>query len=62
MESSAAVCEHIYIQRFLKEAVDTAFRVLSKGGAVTEPIHELPWNQYCAAVIDRFGVCRWIAI
>lgn len=40
-----------------KEAVDTAFRVLSKGGVVIEPIHELPWNKYCATLIDRFGVC-----
>lgn len=45
-----------------KEAVDTAFRVLSKGGVVIEPIHELPWNKYCATVIDKFGVCWWIAI
>jgi len=45
-----------------KEAVDTAFRVLSQGGVVIEPICELPWNKYCAIIIDKFGVCWWIAI
>ncbi len=45
-----------------KEAVYTAFRVLSNGGVVIKPIHEVPWNKYCATVIDRFGVCWWIAI
>ena len=39
-----------------------AFRVLSNGGVVIGPIHELSWNKYCATVIDRFGVCWWIAI
>lgn len=27
-----------------------------------EAIHELPWNKYCATVIDKYGVCWWIAI
>ena len=33
------------------EAVDNAFRVLSDGGVVLEPIHELPWSKYCATII-----------
>lgn len=44
------------------EAVDNAFKVLSEGGVVVEEIHELPWNKYCATVIDKYGVCWWIAI
>ena len=45
-----------------REAVDNAFRVLSDGGVVVEPIHELPWSKYFATIIDRFGVCWWISI
>lgn len=45
-----------------EERVDRAFEVLSVGGVVLEPIHELPWSKYCATVIDRYGVCWWIAI
>lgn len=45
-----------------QERVDRAFEVLSEGGVVLEPIHELPWSKYCATVIDRYGVCWWIAI
>lgn len=45
-----------------EEAVDRAFLVLSDGGVVLEPIHELPWSKYCATVIDKYGVCWWISI
>ncbi len=45
-----------------EERVRRAFDVLSDGGAVLEEIHELPWNKYCATVIDKYGVCWWIAI
>ena len=45
-----------------EEAVYHAFQVLSDGGAVIEPIHELLWSKCCATVIDRFGVCWWISI
>ena len=31
-------------------------------GVVVEEIHELPWNKYCATVIDKYGVCWWIAV
>lgn len=44
------------------EAVRNAFDVLSEGGVVIEPIHEVPWSKCCATVIDKFGVCWWIAI
>jgi len=43
-------------------AVHNALAVLSEGGVVLEPIHELPWSSCCATVIDRFGVCWWISI
>ena len=36
--------------------------VLSDGGIVIEPIHELPWSRCCATVIDKYGVCWWISI
>lgn len=45
-----------------REAVDNAFQVLSDGGVIVEPIHELPWSKYCATIIDKFGVCWWISI
>lgn len=44
------------------EAVKNAYDVLSEGGVVIEPIHELPWSKCCATIIDRYGVCWWIAI
>ena len=45
-----------------EEAVQQAFQVLSEGGAVLEPIHALPWSSCCATIIDRYGVCWWIAM
>lgn len=45
-----------------EEAVHKAFRVLSDGGVVIDPIGELPWSRCCATVIDKYGVCWWIAI
>lgn len=45
-----------------EEAVYRAFDILSDGGVVIEPIHELPWSTCCATVIDKFGVCWWISI
>lgn len=45
-----------------EEAVYHAFQVLSDGGVVIDPIHELPWSKCCATVIDRYGVCWWISI
>ena len=44
------------------ERVRRAFDVLSDGGAVIDEIHELPWSKCCATVIDKYGVCWWIAI
>ena len=45
-----------------EEAVRHAFDVLSEGGAVLQPIGALPWNPCNATVIDKYGVCWWIAI
>lgn len=45
-----------------KEAVLHAFEVLSDGGVVLHPIGALPWNEYNATAIDKYGVCWWIAI
>lgn len=44
------------------DAVKNAYDVLSEGGVVIEEIHELPWNKYCATIIDKYGVCWWIGI
>ena len=44
------------------EAVKNAYDVLSEGGFVLEAIHEVPWSKCCATVIDKYGVCWWIAI
>ena len=45
-----------------EEAVKNALDVLSDGGVVLEPIHELPWSSCSATVIDKYGVCWWIGI
>lgn len=45
-----------------EEAVCDAFRILSDGGVIIEPIHELPWSKCCATIIDKYGVCWWISI
>ena len=45
-----------------KEAVSHAFEVLSQGGVVLHPLEALPWNEYNATVIDKYGICWWIAI
>ncbi len=45
-----------------EERVNHAFDVLSDGGVVIDEIQELPWNKYNATVIDKYGVCWWIAI
>ncbi len=44
------------------DAVQNAFNVLRENGVVIEAIHELPWSKCCATVIDKYGVCWWIAI
>ena len=45
-----------------EEAVQNALAVLREGGVVLEELHELPWSQCCATVIDRYGVCWWVGI
>lgn len=45
-----------------RDRVQRAFDVLRDGGVVLEAIHELPWSECCATVIDKYGVCWWIAI
>jgi len=45
-----------------EKAVSNAFHILNDGGVVIDPIHELPWSKCCATVIDKYGVCWWIAI
>ena len=45
-----------------EEAVYNAFNILSNGGVIINPIHELPWSKCCATVIDKYGVCWWISI
>ena len=45
-----------------EESVHNAFNILSNGGVIIHPIQEVPWSKCCATVIDKFGVCWWIAI
>lgn len=45
-----------------EEAVQHAFQVLSDGGVVLQPLGEVPWSKCCGTVIDKYGVCWWIAI
>ncbi len=45
-----------------EEAVYNAFNILSNGGVIINPIHELPWSKCCATVIDKYGVCWWVSI
>lgn len=45
-----------------EEAVCNAFNILSNGGVIINSIQEIPWSKCCATVIDKFGVCWWIAI
>lgn len=45
-----------------EERVRHAFDVLRDGGVVLDGIHELPWSKCYATVIDKYGVCWWIAI
>ena len=39
-----------------------AFEVLKEGGVVLEDIGALPWSKCCATVMDKYGVCWWVAI
>lgn len=45
-----------------EESVCNAFNILSNGGVIINPIQKVPWSKCCATVIDKFGVCWWIAI
>lgn len=45
-----------------EDKVRHAFDVLSDGGVVLAEVGALPWNSCCATVIDKYGVCWWIAI
>ena len=45
-----------------EDAVHKAFDFLSDGGTILNPIKEVPWCKCCATVIDKFGVCWWIAV
>lgn len=45
-----------------EEIVKHAFDILSNEGVILQPIQEVPWNKCCATVIDKYGVCWWIAI
>ena len=45
-----------------KENVQRAFDILSEGGTVLKELGPVPWNAFCADVIDKYGVFWWIAI
>lgn len=45
-----------------EDAVRKAFDTLKKGGVVIHPIQAVPWSQCCGTVIDKYGVCWWVAL
>ena len=53
-------CDVALVHRLKWETM--TFDVLSDGGVVLQPVGALPWNPCNATVIDKYGVCWWIAI
>lgn len=48
-----------------KKAVLRAYEVLKEGALRNDSPdgpHPLPWNDYCFALVDRYGIFWWIAI
>ena len=45
-----------------KDAVQRAYDILSEGGTVLKALGPEPWNEFCAYVIDKYGVFWWIAV
>lgn len=45
-----------------EKSVQNAFDILSMDGTIIDPIGEVPWCKCCATIIDKFGVCWWIAM
>ena len=39
-----------------KEEIDHAYALLTQGGTILHAIGPLPWCNYCADVVDRYGV------
>ena len=39
-----------------KEKIDHAYALLTQGGTILHAIGPLPWCNYCADVVDRYGV------
>ena len=39
-----------------------AFEVLKPGANITLPIGRLPWSDYCASLVDKFGVNWYLTI
>jgi PhnB protein len=45
-----------------KEEVQKAYKMLSIGGNILFPLGSLPWSECAADVVDKFGVCWYIAV
>ncbi|QPC83717.1 VOC family protein [Phototrophicus methaneseepsis] len=45
-----------------KEAVQSAYAVLSEGAAICTPLRVLPWSDCCADLVDRFGVYWYLTV
>jgi uncharacterized glyoxalase superfamily protein PhnB len=45
-----------------KEEVQKAYKILSVGGNVLFPLGSLPWSECAADVVDKFGICWYIAV
>ena len=43
-----------------KEEIDHAYALLTQGGPTLHAIGPLPWCNYCAEVVDKYGVCWYL--
>lgn len=50
---------HVSIHTDSKEQAKKYFDGLSKGGTVTMPIDDVPWNSYFGMFTDKFGI-NWM--
>lgn len=45
-----------------EDEVRQAFTLLSESGVVIDPLGAMPWSQFCATVIDKYGITWWISV
>lgn len=45
-----------------ESSVLNAFEVLKPNAIITLPVGKLPWSDYCASLVDKFGVSWYLTI